>query len=138
MKLRVYSDGASRGNPGISAIAFMIMTEDGRLLKRYSKYVGIRTNNQAEYHALISALKSASTFTDGEVTCCLDSELVVKQLIGEYRVRSPRLRTLLLEVQELKQNFQTIDFRKVPRTDRYVAQVDRLANQALDRVKRVL
>lgn len=138
MKLRVYSDGASRGNPGISAIAFMIMTEDSRLLKRYSKYVGIRTSNQAEYHALISALESASTFTEGEVTCYLDSELVVKQLVGEYRVRSPRLRTLWLEVQKLKQNFHTIDFRKVPRTDQYVAQVDRLANQVLDRVKRVL
>ena len=55
LRLRVYSDGASRGNPGISAIAFMIVTEDGRLLKRYSKYVGVRTNNQAEYEALISA-----------------------------------------------------------------------------------
>jgi ribonuclease HI len=53
LRLRVYSDGASRGNPGISAIAFMILTEDGRLLKRYSKYFGIRTNNQAEYEALI-------------------------------------------------------------------------------------
>jgi ribonuclease HI len=135
MRLRVYSDGASRGNPGISAIAFVIMTEDGRLLARYSKYVGIRTSNQAEYHALISALESASTFTDGEVTCYLDSELVVKQLIGEYQVRSPKLRTLWLEVQELKQKFQTIDFQNVPRTDQLIEQVDRLANQALDRVR---
>ena len=82
LRLRVYSDGASRGNPGISAIAFMIMTEDGRLLKKYSKYVGIRTNNQAEYEALISALESASKLTDQEVTCCMDSQLVVKQLNG--------------------------------------------------------
>jgi len=56
LRLRVYSDGASRGNPGISAIAFMILTEDGRLLKRYSRYVGIRTNNQAEYEGLFSLL----------------------------------------------------------------------------------
>ncbi len=135
MRLRVYSDGASRGNPGISAIAFVIMTEDGRLLKRYSRYVGIRTNNQAEYQALISALESASTFTDGEVTCYIDSELVVKQLVGEYQVRSPKLKTLWLEVQGLERNFQIIDFRKVSRTDRYIEQVDRLANQALDRVR---
>ncbi len=135
MRLRVYSDGASRGNPGISAIAFVIMTEDGRLLKRYSRYVGIRTNNQAEYQALISALESASTFTDGEVTCYVDSELVVKQLVGEYQVRSPKLKTLWLEVQGLKRDFQIIDFRKVSRTDRYIEQVDRLANQALDRVR---
>lgn len=135
MRLRVYSDGASRGNPGISAIAFVIVTEDGRLLKRYSRYVGIRTNNQAEYQALISALESASTFTDGEVTCYIDSELVVKQLVGEHQVRSPKLKTLWLEVQGLERNFQIIDFRKVSRTDRYIEQVDRLANQALDRVR---
>jgi len=135
LRLKVYSDGASRGNPGISAIAFMIVTEDGRLLKRYSRYVGIRTNNQAEYEALISALESASKLTDQEVTCCMDSELVVKQLNGEYKVRNPTLKTLWLKVQELKQSFQRITFKSVPRTDIHVKQVDRLANQALDRVK---
>jgi ribonuclease HI len=135
LRLRVYSDGASRGNPGISAIAFMIITEEGRLLKRYSKYVGIRTNNQAEYEALISALESASELTDQEVTCFMDSELVVKHLSGEYKVRNPRLKTLWLKVQELKQNFGEITFKSVPRTDMLIKQVDRLANQALDRVK---
>jgi ribonuclease HI len=135
LRLRVYSDGASRGNPGISAIAFMIMTEEGRLLKRYSKYVGVRTNNQAEYEALISALESASELTDQEVMCCMDSELVVKHLNGEYRVRNPKLKTLWLKVQELKQSFRRITFKSVPRTDIHIKQVDRLANQALDRVK---
>ncbi len=138
LRLRVYSDGASRGNPGISAIAFMILTEDGRLLKRYSRYVGIRTNNQAEYEALISALESASNLTDQEVTCCMDSELVVKQLNGEYRVRNPTLKTLWLKVQELKQKFQRITFKSVPRTDIRIKQVDRLANQALNRVRKNL
>jgi len=138
LRLRVYSDGASRGNPGISAIAFMIVTEDGRLLKRYSKYVGIRTNNQAEYEALISALESASKLTDEEVTCCMDSQLVVKQLNGEYQVRNPTLKTLWLKVQELKQSFQRITFKSVPRTDIHIKQVDLLANQALDRVKKNL
>ena len=135
LRLRVYSDGASRGNPGISAIAFMIVTEDGRLLKRYSRYVGIRTNNQAEYEALISALESASELTDQEVTCCMDSQLVVKHLNREYQVRNPTLKTLWLKVQELKQSFQRITFKSVPRTDIHIRQVDRLANQALDRVK---
>ena len=138
MRLRVYSDGASRGNPGISAIAFMIMNEDGRLLKRYSRYVGVRTNNQAEYEALISALESASKLTEQELTCCMDSELVVKHLSGEYQVRNPTLKTLWLKVQELKQNFQRITFKSVPRTDIHIKQVDRLANQALDRVKKNL
>jgi ribonuclease HI len=135
VRVRVYSDGASRGNPGISAIAFMIVTEDDRLLKRYSKYVGIRTNNQAEYEALISALESASELTDQEVTCFLDSELVVKHINGEYQIRNPRLKTLWLKVQELKQKFQKTTFKSVPRTDTNIKQVDRLANQALDRVK---
>ena len=135
MRLRVYSDGASRGNPGISAIAFMITTEDGRLLKKYSKYVGIRTNNQAEYEALICALESASALTDQEVTCYMDSELVVKHLNGEYQVRNPKLKTLWLKVQEFKQKFRRISFQNVPRTDIHIEQVDRLANQALDRVK---
>jgi ribonuclease HI len=138
LRLKVYSDGASRGNPGISAIAFMIVTEDGRLLKRYSKYVGIRTNNQAEYEALISALYSASKLTDQEVTCYMDSELVVKHLNEEYQVRNPKLKTLWLKVQELKQKFQRITFKSVPRTDIHIKQVDRLANQALDRIKKNL
>ncbi len=135
MELEIYSDGASRGNPGISAIAFMILTEDGRLLKSYSKYVGIRTNNQAEYEALISALESASKLTDQEVTCYLDSELVVKHLNGEYQVRNARMKALWLEVQELKQKFQRVIFMKIPRTDIRIKRVDRLVNQALNRVK---
>ncbi len=138
MRFKVYSDGASRGNPGISAIAFMIMTEDGRLLKKYSKYVGVRTNNQAEYEALISALESASELTDQEVTCYMDSELVVKHLNGEYQVRNPKLKTLWLKVQELKQEFQRVTFTNVPRTDIHIKQVDQLANQALDRAKNKL
>ena len=135
LRLRVYSDGASRGNPGISAIAFVIVTENGRLLKKYSKYVGIRTNNQAEYEALISALESASELTDQEVACYMDSELVVKHLNGEYQVRNPKLKALWSKVQELRQQFRRITFENVPRTDRHIEQVDHLANQALDRVK---
>jgi len=135
MRFIVYSDGASRGNPGISAIAYMIMTEDGRLLKKYSRYVGIRTNNQAEYEALISALESASTLTDQEVACYMDSELVVKHLNGEYQVRNPKLKTLWLRVQELRQRFRRITFSNVPRTNIHIEWVDRLANQVIDRVK---
>jgi len=138
MGLQIYSDGASRGNPGISAIAFMIVTEDGKLLKRYSKYLGIRTNNQAEYEALICALESASTLTDQEVTCYMDSELVVKQLNEEYQVRNPELKALWFKVQELKQKFQRVTFANVPRTDIYIEKVDHLANQTLDRVKNKL
>ena len=131
--LRVYSDGASRGNPGPSAIAFLIVGEDGKILKRHSECVGVRTNNQVEYDALISALEFASALRGQEVVCCMDSELVVKQLNGEYRVRSRKLEFLWLKVYELKEKFQKISFIHVPRTDTYIQLVDRLANQTLDR-----
>jgi len=135
MMIKIYSDGASRGNPGISAIAFIIMAEDGKLLKKYSRYVGIRTNNQAEYEALISGLEAASKLTDQEVACYVDSELVVKHLNGEYRVRNPELKALWLRVQELNQKFRRITFTNVPRTDTHIRHVDELANQALDSAK---
>lgn len=133
MKLRlyVYSDGASRGNPGPSAVAFMLVDEDGRMLKKSSKYVGVRTNNQAEYMALLLALQSASRMTENEVVCHIDSELVVKQLNRDYQVRNSKLKTLWLEVQELKQMFEKVSFSQVPRTNRYIQKVDRLANEAL-------
>lgn len=134
LTLQVYSDGASRGNLGPSAIAFMILTEDEKILKRHSKYVGIRTNNQAEYEALISALKFASELTSQEVVCYLDSELVVKHLNGEYQVKNPNLKTLWLKVKELEHKFQKISFTHIPRTDRYIEEVDLLANHTLDRV----
>ena len=130
----MYSDGASRGNPGPSAIAFMIFNEDGKILKRYSEYIGIKTNNQAEYVALISALESAYGLTDKEVDCYMDSELVVKHLKGKYKVRNPKLKTLWQKVQKLKQNFHRIDFIHVNRTDVNIQDVDRLANQTLNRI----
>jgi ribonuclease HI len=132
MKLIIYSDGGSRGNPGNSAIAFKIMTENGELVKGYNECVGIRTNNQAEYEALISALEFASRLTDEEVTCHIDSELVIKQLNGEYKVRNPNLKILHSKIKKLKQKFRRITFKHVPRTDMYIQEVDRLVNQSLD------
>jgi len=134
LELRIYSDGASRGNPGPSAISFMILDEKGEALKSCSKYIGMKTNNQAEYHALISALESASKLTQQAVTCHLDSELVVKQLKGAYRVRNLTLKALWLKVGELARRFRKISFKHVPRTDRYIQEVDRLANQTLEEI----
>jgi len=135
MSIHVFSDGASRGNPGVSAIAYMILRADGHLLARHSQYVGVRTNNQAEYEAVIAALEAALTLHVQEVVCHLDSELVVKQLTGEYRVRNQALRRLWLRVHDLKPRFRQITFKHVSRGDRYLEDVDRLANQTLDRVQ---
>jgi ribonuclease HI len=135
-RLRIYSDGASRGNPGPAAIAIKILDENGKVLKKASKYLGRRTNNEAEYEALATALEFASDFTDGEVQCFLDSELVAKQLNGEYRVKSPRLEGLWLKVRKLQQHFHKVTFNHVPRTDENVEEVDNMANHVLDAVLR--
>jgi ribonuclease HI len=134
LNLITYSDGASRGNPGISAIAFMILDEDGNVLKRHARYLGIRTNNQAEYEALLSALNAAAQITNQAVTCKLDSEVVVKHLTGEYRVKDPELKVLWLKVQRLKQKFSKVTFRQTARTNRYIQEVDLACNRALNNV----
>jgi ribonuclease HI len=123
MVIRIYSDGASRGNPGLSAIAFLILSEEETVLMRSAKYVGVRTNNQAEYEALISALEAASTLHRKAVICYLDSELVTKQLNGQYRVRNAQLKI---------QRFHNILITHVARTNRYIQEVDQLANRVLD------
>ena len=135
-QLRIYSDGASRGNPGPAAVAVKMMDENGVVVKRFSKFLGRRTNNEAEYEALIIALELARNFTEGCVHCFLDSELVVKQLNGEYRVRSLRLEGPWLKVRELQQHFQSVSFAHVPRTDKNIEEVDKMANRVLDRMLR--
>jgi len=134
-QVKVFSDGASRGNPGPSAIAFLILDMDDKVLKRCSKFIGVGTNNQAEYRALISALEAAFDFTDRDVVCHLDSELVVKQLNGEYEVRNPVLKALRLEVNCIKQRFRSVSFEYVPRINVYIQQVDEMANKVLDDVE---
>lgn len=131
----VFSDGASRGNPGPSAIAFMVLSGDGRVLKGFSRSVAIGTNNQAEYKALIRALEAASEFTDQDVACRLDSQLVVKQLNGEYKVRNPVLKDLWLRVNDLKRRFRTVSFEYVPRTNSDMQRVDEMANKTLDNIE---
>jgi ribonuclease HI len=134
MNLGIYSDGASRGNPGVSAAAFMILDEDGNVLRRRAKYLGIKTNNQAEYEALALALNAAAQITNQTVTCKLDSELVVKHLNGEYRVKDPKLKELWLEVQRLKRKFKRVTFTQTARTNKHIQEVDSAANHILDQI----
>ncbi len=127
------SDGGARGNPGPGAIG-VIIREDDKILKKYSKVLpGSVTNNVAEYHALIKALELASQYTKDELVCCLDSELLVKQLLGEYRVRNPKLLELFLKVQKLQNNFKSIRYVHRPRTDKFQRIPDILLNIALNR-----
>jgi len=131
-RLQIYSDGGARGNPGPSAIAFIAKNEKGETLKEDSRFLGIRTNNQAEYEALLMALKFATEQAAPEVVCHLDSELVVKQLNGQYTVKNYQLQQLWQRVQESKKNFKKISFVNVPRTNLQIQRADRLVNKTLD------
>ncbi|MFH1365193.1 MAG: ribonuclease HI family protein [archaeon] len=127
------SDGGARGNPGPGAIGILVR-RDGEILTKYSAKIGnFITNNIAEYEALIKALEIASKFTSDEVTCLLDSELVVKQLLGEYRVLNPRLTPLFLKVQELQEKFKKVVYRHVSREDKFQIMVDEMLNVELDK-----
>ena len=130
--LLIYSDGGSRGNPGPSAIGFLVCDGKGKVLTRHGEYVGIHTNNQSEYMALIRALENALTYSHGRVHCFLDSELVVKQLNGEYEVRDSNLHTLLLKVKGLEKKFGSVKYSYVPRNIGKLSIADGLVNKALD------
>jgi ribonuclease HI len=131
-RLNVYSDGGARGNPGPAATAYLILSETGVVLKTDARFLGERTNNQAEYEALNAALEAATQLGGDEVLCHLDSELVCLQLTGAYRVRNPELQVLWRKIQELKRCFKVVRFVYVPRKDRWIQEADRLVNKRLD------
>lgn len=129
--LHLFSDGGSRGNPGHAAIACIL--EDpvtGTVVKEHYERIGQETNNVAEYRALIRGLELAQQFQPNRLVCHLDSELVVKQVNGEYKVKMPTLQPLVEEVQELASNLSDVVFVHIPREDNYRA--DALVNRALD------
>ena len=130
--LLLYSDGGARGNPGPAAIAYLALTEKGETVKADSHFIGEHTNNQAEYNALIAALEFAVAIKVEEVICHLDSELVAKQLKGEYSVKNFELQKLWRRAQELKRCFKKITFVNVPRTNVYIQRADALVNKTLD------
>src|SRR4030042_4584130 len=101
-RLQIYSDGGARGNPGLAAIAFLALNERGETVKADKRFIGVRTNNQAEYEALLLALNYAAEHKAQEVICHLDSELVARQLRGDYAVKNAELQRLGGKVQELK------------------------------------
>jgi ribonuclease HI len=132
MRLLLYSDGGARGNPGPAAIAYSALTEKGEVVKEDTRFIGVRTNNQAEYNALISALQFALVTKTEEVVCHLDSELVVKQLNGEYSVKNSELQKLWRKARELGGCFKKISFVNVPRSNPHISRADELVNKTLD------
>lgn len=130
MKYIVHTDGAARGNPGPAAIGVVIQDETGRVLYEASRCLGVQTNNEAEYMALIAALEYLKEARAPEAAFHLDSELVVRQLQGRYRVKEPRLQSLYGRVTMLLNAVPKHTFTHVPRKQN--ARADELANEALD------
>ncbi len=129
--LHLFTDGGSRGNPGEAAVGCVLIDPlTGNVVKEYKEAIGIHTNNVAEYKALIIGLELARNYHPNRLVCHLDSELIVKQLSGEYRVKMPTLQPLMDQIQELLQDFKEVSFRHIPREQN--AKADRLVNQALD------
>lgn len=134
-KIIIFTDGGSRNNPGIAGAGVFIADENENELMKVKKFLGIQTNNWAEYEALILGLESAKkllgeSLKDTDVEVRMDSELIVKQLNGEYRVKEPSLFEQFVKVNNLKVNFPNIKFTHIPRAKN--GEADKLANEAMD------
>ena len=131
-KIISYTDGASRGNPGPAGIGALLLDETGGVLGEHSDFVGITTNNEAEYRALILALTRALELKATVVQCFLDSELVVRQLNGQYRVKNEKMIKFYTEVKNLLSKFESVSFSHVPREHPQQRVADKLANRGID------
>ena len=132
MKARLSTDGGARGNPGPAAFGYVLEAEDGTVLDARGEAIGVATNNVAEYRALVAGLERALELGVDEVEVVSDSELLVKQMRGEYKVKNEALRSLAAEAAELERRIGRVDYRAVRREHNELA--DRLVNEALDAV----
>ena len=130
-KVTIYTDGGARGNPGPAGIGAVIYNEDKEILAEISEYIGETTNNQAEYRALVAAINKAVTMEVEEVDFFLDSELVVKQLRREYKVKNKDLAPLFVQVYNASMNFKKVTFTHIRRE--FNKEADKLANLAMDK-----
>ncbi len=133
--VQIYTDGGSRGNPGPAAIG-VVISKDGQAIKKYGEVVGEMTNNQAEYQAVIFALKKAKLLfgkkktKEMEIEILMDSELVAKQLNRQYKIKEKDLQPLFIKILNLILDFKKVGFSHIPRQENKEA--DRLLNEALD------
>ena len=130
MKARLFTDGGSRGNPGPAAFGYVLEAEDGTILAAHGEAIGVATNNVAEYSALIAGLERAAELQVAEVEVVSDSELLVKQMTGEYRVKNEALRALSLEAARRARAVGEVTYTAVRRE--HNTEADRLVNEALD------
>ena len=130
MKARLFTDGGSRGNPGPAAYAFVLEAEDGTVLDARGETIGVATNNVAEYRALVAGLDKALELGVTDLEVVSDSELLVKQMRGEYKVKNEALRELNREASELAAGLEKVAYTAVRRAHNELA--DSLVNEALD------
>jgi ribonuclease HI len=129
---RLSTDGGARGNPGPAAAAYVLEAEDGTVLAAHGEAIGVATNNVAEYRALVAGLRKAVEIGIDELEVVSDSELLVKQMRGEYRVKNAALVELSLEATHLARQLASVRYTAVRREHNELA--DRLVNEALDAV----
>ncbi len=132
MKLKIYTDGGARGNPGLAAIGVLICDAENEIIAEHGETIGEATNNVAEYRALIEGLRRAEGFKPDELECFLDSELVVKQLRGEYKLKNYALQKLFDEAQKELKKFKAVSFHHLRREAGHMPRADQLVNWALD------
>jgi ribonuclease HI len=132
VKAKLSTDGGARGNPGPAAFGYVLEAEDGTVLEARGETIGVATNNVAEYRALIAGLESALERGVDEVEVVSDSELLVKQMQGEYKVKNVALKELFEEAEELERKLGRVTYRAVRREHNELA--DQLVNEALDAV----
>jgi ribonuclease HI len=130
MTVRLFTDGGARGNPGPAAYGYVLETTDGTVLAAEGVAIGVATNNVAEYSGLVAGLRKALELGVEELEVVSDSELVVKQMRGEYRVKNEALRGLFGEASALARRLAGVEYRHVKRAHNELA--DRLVNEALD------
>ena len=130
MKAKLSTDGGARGNPGPAAYGYVLEAEDGTILDARGKKIGVATNNVAEYRALLAGLEAAIAQGVTELEVVSDSELLVKQMRGEYKVKNAALKTLSLQAAALGRRLDSVSYRAVRRELNELA--DRLVNEALD------
>jgi len=129
-RIIIYSDGGARGNPGPAGLGAVLLDENKNVLAEISEFIGHATNNQAEYKALLAALYKAVELQGQKIQCYLDSQLIVRQMQGIYKIKNPELREIYLEIQSIIKNFESCEFFHIKRELNKHA--DRLVNQAID------
>ncbi|WP_400241018.1 ribonuclease HI family protein [Methanomethylophilus alvi] len=128
----VYSDGGSRGNPGPSAYA-IVVTKDGKTVHEHAEFLGVHTNNYAEYRGLIAGISKALELGADEVEFVMDSQLVIRQMTGQYRVKSPDMLALHEDAKNLASMIPKVTFTNVRRSERLIPRADALLNTEMDR-----